>query len=113
MFHDEYQRVEPGPPYPSAALPRDTSLGIRGWHPHYHSVTQEVQWDVVQLNDCRSYYVYRIPINLICISTQLNLVHQGQMIGPQLTQAGATTIRASNMKTNHSQPSHPIFPTLP
>jgi hypothetical protein len=25
--HDDYQRVEPGPPHPSARLPRDTTLG--------------------------------------------------------------------------------------
>jgi hypothetical protein len=31
--HNDYQRVEPGPPYPSASLSRDTSTGIRGWPP--------------------------------------------------------------------------------
>jgi hypothetical protein len=36
--HDDYQRVKPGPPYPSACLPRDTSTGIRGWPPHYPNV---------------------------------------------------------------------------
>jgi hypothetical protein len=28
--HDDYQRVEPDPPYPSAGLPHDTSMGIHG-----------------------------------------------------------------------------------
>jgi hypothetical protein len=31
--HDYYQRVEPGPPHPSASLPHDTSMGIHGWPP--------------------------------------------------------------------------------
>jgi hypothetical protein len=34
----------------------------------------------------------------------INLVHLGQAIGPQSTQAGATTFEALNMKTYHSQP---------
>jgi hypothetical protein len=42
--HDDYQRVESGPPYPSAGLPRDTSSGICGWPPHYPNVIREVQW---------------------------------------------------------------------
>jgi hypothetical protein len=34
--HDDYQRVELGPPHPSACLPRDTTLwDIRGWPMHY------------------------------------------------------------------------------
>jgi hypothetical protein len=37
-IHDNYQRAEPGPPYPSASLPHDTSMGIRGCPPHYASV---------------------------------------------------------------------------
>jgi hypothetical protein len=36
--HDDYQRVELGPPYPSADLPHDTTAGIHGWPPHYPSV---------------------------------------------------------------------------
>jgi hypothetical protein len=36
--HDDYQRVEPGPSYPSAGLPRDTSMGIRGWLAQYPSI---------------------------------------------------------------------------
>jgi hypothetical protein len=32
---------------------------------------------VVQLSDCRNYYVCGIPINPVCDSTQLNLVHRG------------------------------------
>jgi hypothetical protein len=43
----------------------------------------------------------------------INLVHRGQTIGPQSTQAGATTFGAPNMKTNHSQPSRPVFSTFP
>jgi hypothetical protein len=38
IVHDYYQRVKLGPPYPSASLPRDTSTGIHGWHPHYPTV---------------------------------------------------------------------------
>jgi hypothetical protein len=34
--HDDDQRVEPDPPYPSARLPHDTTLGaICGWPMHY------------------------------------------------------------------------------
>jgi hypothetical protein len=43
----------------------------------------------------------------------INLVHWGQMIGPQLTQAAATTFEAPNMKTYHSQPSRPVFFIFP
>jgi hypothetical protein len=35
IVHDDYQRVESGPYYPSAGLPHDTLTGIRGWPPHY------------------------------------------------------------------------------
>jgi hypothetical protein len=42
----------------------------------------------------------------------INLVHQGHTIGPQPTQMGATTFGAPNMKTDHSQPSHPVFSTF-
>ncbi len=42
----------------------------------------------------------------------INLVHRGQMIGPQSTQAGATTFEAPNIKTYHSQPSWPVFSTF-
>jgi hypothetical protein len=36
IVHDDYQRVEPGPPYPSARLPRDTTLrAIRARPMHY------------------------------------------------------------------------------
>jgi hypothetical protein len=34
----------------------------------------------------------------------INLVHRGQMIGPQSTLAGDTTFGAPNKKTFHSQP---------
>jgi hypothetical protein len=37
--HDDYQRVESGPPYPSAGLPCDTSMGTCGWPPHYPNAT--------------------------------------------------------------------------
>jgi hypothetical protein len=42
----------------------------------------------------------------------IELAHQGQMIGPQSTRARATTLRALNMKTDNSHPSHPVFSTF-
>jgi hypothetical protein len=36
--HDDYQRVEPGSPHPSARLSHDTSSGIRGWHVLYAGI---------------------------------------------------------------------------
>jgi hypothetical protein len=36
--HDNYQRVEPGPLYPSVGIPCDTSMGICGWPPHYLTI---------------------------------------------------------------------------
>jgi hypothetical protein len=39
----------------------------------------------------------------------INLVHQGQAIGPQSTQAEATTFKDLNIKIDHSQPSRPVF----
>jgi hypothetical protein len=42
----------------------------------------------------------------------INLVHRGT-INPQSTQAGATTFRALNMKTEHFHPSRPVFFTFP
>jgi hypothetical protein len=32
------QGYDPGPPHPSARLPRDTSIGIRGWGMHYPGI---------------------------------------------------------------------------
>jgi hypothetical protein len=55
IVHDDYKKVEPDPPYPSASLPRDTSPGIRGCPLHYPKVTREVQWGVVQLSDRQRY----------------------------------------------------------
>jgi hypothetical protein len=43
----------------------------------------------------------------------INLVHQGQTIGPELTQAGATIFEDPNMKIDHSQPSLSVFSTFP
>jgi hypothetical protein len=43
----------------------------------------------------------------------INLIHWGLTIGPQSTQVGATTFGAPNMKTDHSQPSRPVFSTFP
>jgi hypothetical protein len=43
----------------------------------------------------------------------INLVHWGQTIGPQSTQAGATTFEALSMKIDHSQPSCSVFSTFP
>jgi hypothetical protein len=43
----------------------------------------------------------------------INLVHRGQTIGSQSTEAGATTFGALNMKIDHSQHSHPVFSTFP
>jgi hypothetical protein len=34
-IHNDYQKVEPGPPYPSAGFQRNSSTGIHGWPPHY------------------------------------------------------------------------------
>jgi hypothetical protein len=42
IVHENYQRVELDPPYPSARLPRDTLTGIRGWPMHYPLYTIEV-----------------------------------------------------------------------
>jgi hypothetical protein len=42
----------------------------------------------------------------------INLVHRGQMISPESTQANATTFEVLNMKTNDSQPSHLVFSTF-
>jgi hypothetical protein len=42
IVHDDYQRIRPGPPYPSAHLPRDTLTGIRGWLMHYSFYILEV-----------------------------------------------------------------------
>jgi hypothetical protein len=41
-IHDDYQRVESGPPYPSARLPHDTSTGIHRWPMHYPLYILEV-----------------------------------------------------------------------
>jgi hypothetical protein len=69
IVHDNYQRVKPGPSYPSACLPRDTSTSIRGWSTHYpdlHSVGmvgyRPIRWPskLLSLWD---------PINHVCTST--------------------------------------------
>jgi hypothetical protein len=47
-FHNDYQRVEPGPPYPSAGLPRDTSPASMGG-PHTIPMSS-VKYSVVSTN---------------------------------------------------------------
>jgi hypothetical protein len=42
----------------------------------------------------------------------ISLVHRGQTIDPQSTQAGATTFKALNIKIDHSHPSLPVFSTF-
>jgi hypothetical protein len=55
-FRDDYQRVEPGPPYPSVVFHAKISTGSP-WVARtlYPIVIREVQWGVVQLNDRQSY----------------------------------------------------------
>jgi hypothetical protein len=91
-FRINYQRVESGPPYPSAVFHVKTSLGspcmartLSQWHPWSTAGCRPTQRPSKLLS-------LRDPINLICISTQLNLVHRGQTIGPESTQAGDTTL---------------------
>jgi hypothetical protein len=44
---------------------------------------------------------------------KINLVHRGQTIDPQSTQAEPTIFKAPNMKTDYSQTSRPVFFTFP
>jgi hypothetical protein len=46
-FHDDYQRVDPGPPYPSAVFHAKPRRVVREWPEHYPNVIREVQWGVV------------------------------------------------------------------
>jgi hypothetical protein len=67
--HDDYQRVESGPPYPSEGLPCDTSTGIHGCPPHYPSI------HLLSMVGCRptqqpsKLLSLRDSIYLICAST--------------------------------------------
>jgi hypothetical protein len=79
--HDNYQRVELGPPYRSACLPRDTSMGIRGWP---------------TLSRCISWRYGRVSSNSVTVEDTkfvephksricqyiIELAHRRQVIGP-------------------------------
>jgi hypothetical protein len=54
-FRDDYQRVEPGPPDPSAVFHMKTSTGSLWVPEHYPNVNREVQWGVDQLSDHQRY----------------------------------------------------------
>jgi hypothetical protein len=54
-FHDDYQRVDPGPPYPSVVFHAKPQRAVRGWPEHYPNVIREVQWGIIQLSDHQSY----------------------------------------------------------
>jgi hypothetical protein len=50
------QGDDPGPPHPSAHLPRDTSTDICGWPMHYpFQISLQVWWDSFRLSDLRNY----------------------------------------------------------
>jgi hypothetical protein len=111
--HDDYQRVEPGPPYHIAGLPRDTLMGIYGWPPHYPSVYPLITMGVPSNSETVEATMFAGPHKSCMRQYAINLVHWGQMTSPQLTQEGDTTFGAPNMKTDHSHSPHPVFSTFP
>jgi hypothetical protein len=112
-FHEDYQRVELGPPYPSAIFHMKTSTGS--------------PWVAETLSQCHPWSTMGVSSNSGIIEATkfagphescmcqyiINLVHRGQTIGPQSTLAGATTFGAPNIKTDHSQLFCPVFSTFP
>jgi hypothetical protein len=95
-FRDDYQRVEPGPPYPSVVFHTKTSMGSPwvarilsqcyprstvGCHPTQRSSTLLSLWD---------------PINPICDSTQLNACcNRAQLTQSLIDTGGGYHLRSS------------------
>jgi hypothetical protein len=113
-FHDDYQRVESSPPYPSVGLPRETSTGIRGCPPHYPSVHSLSTVGCHTTQRPLKLLSFWDPINHVCASTKSMLYQHGptdavlnwhrQLLPPSKLQTWK--------QTTH-QPSHPLFSTSP
>jgi hypothetical protein len=110
--HDDYQRVESGPPYHSAGFLHDTSMDIRGW-PHTIPMSPVKYNGVLSNSASVEATKFTGPHKSHMCQYIINLIHRGQTIGPQLTQTRATTFRVLNIKIDHSHPFHPVFSTLP
>jgi hypothetical protein len=96
----------------SAYLPRDTWTSIRGWPTPYPSV--------YLLSDVRYHSSWQLSKLLSLqdpIISYASIHNQSCSLGPDdqssIDTDGATTFRALNMKTDHSQPFHPVFSTFP
>jgi hypothetical protein len=110
-FHKDYQRVEPSTSYPSAVFHAKTLIGspwVTRTLPKCHPTQRGVSSNSTTIKATK----FTGPRESRMRQYIINLVHRGQMIGPQSTQAGATTFGAPNMKAAHSQPSRPTFSTF-
>jgi hypothetical protein len=56
----------------------------------------------------------RDPINPVCVSTQLNACcNMAQPTRSLIDTGGGYHLEAPNLTSDHSHPSHPVFPTFP
>jgi hypothetical protein len=78
IVHDDYQRVEPGPPYPSARLPH-VCLGGHTMGAHALSVVSPMRYGRVSSNSATDEASkFAAPQkNLVCTSTQLKVCSFG------------------------------------
>jgi hypothetical protein len=87
---------------------------VCGWPEHYLNVIREVQWGCHPTQRLSKLLRLRDPINPLCASTQLNTCcNRAQPTWSLIDTGEATTFEAPNMKTDHSQPPHPVFSTFP
>jgi hypothetical protein len=77
IVHGNYQRVEPSPPYPSAGLPCDTLMDIRGWRPHYPSMHLLGMVGCGPTQRSSKLLSLQDSIYPVCSSTYLLIVPQG------------------------------------
>jgi hypothetical protein len=113
-FHIDYQRVERDAPYPSAVFHVKTSPGSP-WVAR--TLSQCHLWSTVGC--CRTQRPSKLlslwdPINFVCISTQLNACwNRAQPTRSLINTARGYHLRAPNLTSDHSQPSHSVFSTFP
>jgi hypothetical protein len=95
-FHDDYQRVEPGPPYPNVVFHVKTSMGSP-WVAR--TLSQYHLWSTMGCHPTQRPSMLlslRDPINPVCASTQLNACcNRAQPTRSLIDTSGGSHLRSS------------------
>jgi hypothetical protein len=112
-FRIDYQRVESGPPYPSAIFHAKTSTGSP-WVAR--TLSQCHPWSTMGCRPTQrpsTLLSLRDPINPVCISTQLNACcNRAQPMRSLIDTGGDYHLGAPNLTSNHSHHSHPVVTAI-